>query len=713
MNRPSFFLSLAVSLAFSALLFLALLPVTQGGVHLDVGDVAFRTVRAPEDISFVSESLTRQRRDEAAAAVQETLVYDPAVAGAQQAQLSTLLKRVDEVRRDESLSVGGRVAALARVDKLSLSAGSANLAVGLSQEDFASVDTEARRALGAIMEQSLSNVAVTEARERASTYVDEALDRPKATLIAEIIRPLIVPNLVVDRARTDAAREAARAAVAPVQITFARNQPIVEKDAPVTAEAREALIYGGLIKERWQPELVGASAILAVLGGGGLALAVRSFRPAILRRPRPALLVGLCLVLPVLVMKLYLPYVLPDDQRHFLAFFMPVAAPALLLSALFGAEIALAVAGGVALLSGFSAVYLSDLTVVGLAGALEVAQLTLATGLGAAGGVLAVSNADRLSSFLRGGALVGIGVFGGLAATWLVDPDREAVDFAWMGAAAAANGALSGFLSVGAFVTVASLFGVTTRLQLLEMSQVSQPLLRRLQEEAPSTFQHSIIVGNLAEKAAYAIGADSLLARVGSYYHDVGKMLRPGFFIENQLGGDNPHDALDPPDSAQIIADHVRDGMALARQYRLPERVAAFIPEHHGTRLITYFYRRASEEDPLVSPDLFRYPGPKPQSRETAIVMLADSCEALVRAEQDHSAERIGVLVDEVFGERLAEGQLDECNLTLRDLRAVAASFKETLRAVYHPRLEYPAPTEAEMLLRRLPLPRPRLLDRR
>jgi putative nucleotidyltransferase with HDIG domain len=238
------------------------------------------------------------------------------------------------------------------------------------------------------------------------------------------------------------------------------------------------------------------------------------------------------------------------------------------------------------------------------------------------------------------------------------------------------------------------------------MSQLSQPLLLRLQDEAPSTFQHSVIVANLAEKGAHTIGADALLARVGCYYHDIGKLARPGFFIENQLGGANPHDALDPADSARIISDHVRDGLNLARNYKLPERVARFIPEHHGTRMVAYFYRRAAEENPEVDIDDFRYPGPRPQSRETAIAMLADSCEATVRSNPDHSSERIGEIVDDIFNERLSEGQLDESNLTLNNIRALAASFKSTLRAIYHPRVEYPAPTEAEMLLRRLPFRR-------
>jgi hypothetical protein len=422
--------------------------------------------------------------------------------------------------------------------------------------------------------------------------------------------------------------------------------------------------------------------------------------------PRKLLVIGVALVIPVFAMKTYLSLILPDEERHFLPYMMPVATASMVLAGFVGAELALLAASLVALLAAFAAVILLDVTVVNIADAMDIARIALVSGLAGAAGVFAVRNAERLVQFLLGGLLVGLSVFVVLAATWLIDPARELRDWPWLAAAAAANGALSAFLSAGIFVTLGSLFGVTTRLQLLEMSQLSQPLLLRLQDEAPSTFQHSVIVASLAEKGAHVIGADALLTRVGCYYHDIGKLARPGFFIENQLGGDNPHDALDPADSARVITDHVRDGLALARRYKLPPKVAAFIPQHHGRRLVTYFYRIAAEQDRTLDESDFRYPGPKPQSRETAIAMLADSSEAAVRANSDRSDTQIDATVDEVFSERLAEGELDECDLTLRDLRALAESFKGTLRAVYHPRVEYPAPAESELRLRRLPFRR-------
>ncbi len=253
-------------------------------------------------------------------------------------------------------------------------------------------------------------------------------------------------------------------------------------------------------------------------------------------------------------------------------------------------------------------------------------------------------------------------------------------------------------LAVGVFVVLAMVFGVTTRLQLMELAQSEHPLLRRLQEEAPGTYHHSMLVGALAERAAGRIGADALLVRVGAYYHDIGKLAMPGNYVENMLdGAASPHDALASVESARIIRAHVTNGLDLARKYRLPSVVRDFIPQHHGTRLVTFFYRQAVEQGETIEPKDYRYDGPRPQSREAAIVMLADSSEAVARARQDEGAGGLDQMVDSVFAERLAEGQLDECDITLRELQVVAASFKATLRAVYHPRVQYPSPTADEI----------------
>jgi len=697
---------MASTVAICIATFAALFPITQDQVNIAEGSIATRTIRAPRDISFTSEALTKERQDEAADAVQDVPIFDPSVAGAQQTRLNSVLDRIDSIIKEEPSPVG-RATALESLPEVSLSPGSITLLREIDPEQLEVIESEARRTLAALHELPLPPDSIPEYRESVDEYINDSFERETSTLVAELVRPFIVTNQGVDLAATEQQREAARASVAPVSVTFAENQIIIEEGEPISAEAREALIEADILNTGWGWDQVAASAVLAVIATAAIVAGLHAFRPEVTVREMQ--LIGLAVAIPVFIMKVYLPFILPDEQRHFLGFLMPVAASSMLLAGFVGVEVALLGGVLIALLAAFTAVLLLDVTVVGVAGTLDVARIVIAFGVSAAAGAFAVRNADRLTQFLLGGALVGVSMLAVLFALWLVDPVRELRNLPWMVLAAGANGGLSAFLAAGIFVTLGSVFGVTTRLQLLEMSQLSQPLLLRLQDEAPSTFQHSVIVANLAEKGAHTIGADALLTRVGCYYHDIGKLLRPGFFIENQLGGANPHDALDPADSARIISDHVRDGYNLARQYRLPAKVAQFIPEHHGTRTVTYFYRRAAEEDPNVDVDAFRYPGPKPQSRETAIAMLADSSEAAVRASPDHSAETIGRIVDEVYSERLSEGQLDESDLTLKNIRALAESFKATLRAVYHPRVEYPAPTEAEMLLRRLPFRRSQL----
>ncbi|MEK7860293.1 MAG: HDIG domain-containing metalloprotein, partial [Chloroflexota bacterium] len=203
------------------------------------------------------------------------------------------------------------------------------------------------------------------------------------------------------------------------------------------------------------------------------------------------------------------------------------------------------------------------------------------------------------------------------------------------------------------------------------------------------TYHHSLLVANLAERAAEVIGADPLTARVGAYYHDIGKMRNPLAFIENQTGA-NPHDELDPQVSAQIVSAHIRDGLVLAERYHLPERIREMIPGHHGTSLVKYFWQLAKERGQSVDESAFRYPGPKPRSREAGIVMLADGTEASVRSLVEKNADTIRAMVDKIVEERVADGQLDECDLTLRDIHDITVAFCELLLGVYHERIPYP-----------------------
>lgn len=266
---------------------------------------------------------------------------------------------------------------------------------------------------------------------------------------------------------------------------------------------------------------------------------------------------------------------------------------------------------------------------------------------------------------------------------------------------ALANAIFSPVLTYGLLIFFERVFRVTTDLTLLELSDFNSPLLRQLSERAPGTFHHSVTLGSLAEAAAEAIGANAILARVGAYYHDIGKMLKPEYFAENQSQGKSKHTRLRPRMSALIIASHVKEGVELGRQHRLPEIVLEFIPQHHGTTMISYFYDKAvkqaeTKQNPKdeVQEANYRYPGPKPQTKETGIVMLADAAEATARALDDPAPRQLETMIDGIIRSRFMEGQLGECDLTLRDLTKIKEAFLKILIGIHHTRIKYPAQQE-------------------
>jgi putative nucleotidyltransferase with HDIG domain len=252
---------------------------------------------------------------------------------------------------------------------------------------------------------------------------------------------------------------------------------------------------------------------------------------------------------------------------------------------------------------------------------------------------------------------------------------------------------ISAILAIGFLPILENVFNIVTAMKLLELSNPNQKLLKRLLVEAPGTYHHSIMVANLAEVAAEEVGGNQVLARVASYYHDIGKIRRPYFFKENQLGRDNPHDKMTPNLSALVVILHVKDGLELAEEYNLPKEIKDVIAEHHGTTLAKYFYitmKNSSKNPEDIKKENFKYPGPIPRTKESAIIMLADSVEAAVRSIQEPTKGKIEEMVNNIISSKLNEGQLDNCDLTFMDLNKIRLAFLSTLNGIYHKRIEYP-----------------------
>ncbi len=315
-------------------------------------------------------------------------------------------------------------------------------------------------------------------------------------------------------------------------------------------------------------------------------------------------------------------------------------------------------------------------------------------------GAYAVSGIRRRMHFFRAGLVTGLAqglmIFGGCLLTHY--PMEEAV----VGSLA---GLLSGIIFSGVITfcllpLCESSFGMVTDVSLLEMSDLNHPLLKELSVKAPGTYHHSLIVANLAEAACEAIGANPLLARVGCYFHDIGKMLHPEYFVENQPPETSMHDALSPAMSSLVILNHVKEGIKLARKHRINEAIIDFIPGHHGTGLIYYFYRRALEQvedEALLKEERFRYPGPKPHAKETAVALLADSAEAATRALPEKTPAKLQEAVQRIINNKFIDGQLNDCDLTLKDLHRISEAFLRILAGMYHSRIEYPRPPGEEL----------------
>ncbi|MFN3285246.1 MAG: HD family phosphohydrolase [bacterium] len=641
-------------------------PYFPAAVPLRTGVVSPQDVVAPRTVEFVDWERTEAVREEVAAAVPVAYRAVPDALERAEREARGLVESVLAVRADRGLTPEAR---RERLRRLGLQAEALEAALTLDRAQLLAALDAAVSAAYRLMARPLRPEDLPGARQQLEPILREKGMRGRALAFARwVAEHGLRPNLVVDELQTRRAREAARAGVEPVRVRVLKDEVVVRRGEVVTPEQMRKLQALGLATGPWPwSKLVGTlvlvAALVAVLGAY-----LAYFQPEVWASPKLLVLTGLLVWLGAATTRLVAAAIHP--------LLVPTAAVAILLAVLVNPRLALFAAGALAVLAGTLGT--QDLRLVAVAYA------------GAAVGVFSARRIHRRTDLAYAGLLVGLANAATALALDLLTgaPTRDAALNAGVGVV---GGVLCGILATGALPYLEDLFGLVTPIKLLELSNPSHPLLRRLQLEAPGTYHHTLMVANLAEAAAEAVGADPLLARVGTYYHDVGKLRRPGFFVENQVGGQNPHDRMAPSLSALAVAAHVRDGLELARQYRLPKVVADFIPQHHGTSLMAYFYHRAVEQQQgPVDPEAFRYEGPKPQTREAAIVMLADGVEAAARSVQNPTPERIRELVRRIVHERLEDGQLDECDLTFRDLERITQVFTRLLVSMFHPRLEYP-----------------------
>jgi hypothetical protein len=652
------------------------------------------TLHAPRSLTYESEVRTRQAQDDAANDPANVQVRsDPTLQRQQHTEMSQLLDAITRIRDNTTLSREARLESLRSLPTLAISDTLALELATIDGERWQIITDEARRVYDEIWQNHNGAITTSDLeaiRERELPYVQVAptLNAPQRNLVIYFVNAFLKPNRTIDQEATELRRAAARKAVEPISVTVIKGQNIVREGDVVTEETNEKLQKFGLVFGAGGTVALLQQFVLGLLTAWLFATYLYRYQNHLWRNRRGLAVIGTLMAALVLGGRLVVP------QWETAPYAFPLATLAVMLTVLFNGSLGL----------------LAALTVAPLIGMQNEQSigLTLTLILGSAAGVFVAQRAVRSVSFVWVGLAVGFLTMLSAGIFWL-DPFSD-----WPGALNIAffslmNGAQSGVLVLGTYQILGRLANVVTPLQLMELAHPNHPLLHRLMREAPGTYHHSIVVSNLAEVAAENIGADPLLARVGAYYHDVGKILRPYFFTDNQHERSNVHDVLDPKTSATIIIDHVREGAKLAREHGLPEQVVDFIPQHHGTNLVSFFYQRALQEDGDTDIEQFRYPGPKPQSREAGIMMLADGVEATVRAraqsgklraarpsEDEERSQRgmqsIAEVVEQIVNERVQSGQLDESPLTMRDIAIIKESFINTLQGIYHPRVDYPQP---------------------
>ena len=687
-----------IMIALGAILAVDSLPGPLASSAAIVDDVATSDIRAPRALTYTSTEATNQRREEARAQVPPQYDYtDERAEALVEQQLAAYAVKVEPVETafDTSIDDLSRQAAL-RAAIPDLTTGAVETLAAMDEVEWTALSGEMGRVLESAQGQEIRDTLLPEVRGSLANRIALRFPPDQRALAGEILAPLVIANSTYDDAATVRAQEEAAARVQPVRLTISKGEILAARGQAIDPLTRERLELFGLLDPQSDPARAGGWLMLAALAVVLLLAWIWRFRPQIWHRTSALLLVALVLIAAVAALK-------ATGDRSVLPYVIPTAAVGLLLAVLLDAGAGLIVTGMLALIGG------------AITGSVEFAAYVL---LGGMAGIVVVRRGERLIHFVQAAgaiALVNVAVVGMFS---LLSGDRDLTGLAELGGAAVASAAGSGLAAVGSFLLVGNIFGITTSFQLLELANPSQPLLRRLLLETPGTYHHSLMVGNLAERAAEAIGADPLLARVAAYYHDVGKLANPMAFIENQSGGENVHDELTPEQSVALVKSHVPSGIDIAYQYKLPTPVIAFIPQHHGTALMSYFHARAREQAVIesglapgtaaarevqaaVDERRFRHAGPKPQSREAAILMLADSVEASVRSLGTPDEPTIRAMVGRIIRERLEDGQFDECDLTLRDLEKIREAFVAQLLGMYHRRIEYPQNKIVELESRR------------
>ena len=660
-------LGLAFFLLFMLILSAEFLP---DKVSLQVGQVSDRDVLSPRTVSYVDAARTKQLEVEVLASVPNVYDLDVSVMTKAEENIGLIFRAARVVLGDKSLTTLEM-----RRDKwlntVSLPLGGAAIdgILSLSETELAATEDVTRTIVRKYLQRGIreDDLEGTVKQIVLETEKKELGFSAEAVVIG-VSQSLLRPNFLLNIRETDKRKQSALASVESVRVTVKQGQVLVRKGDIVTAEQMQAMeelgLHAGQVSHL---RIFGLAIFVVIVMALSMGYLYKFVRP-VYENDLQLLLFGLIVLVTLLIGK---------AAHYYSDFAAPLAAGAMLTAILINPPVGMLSGVVVALFFGVIA-----------EGEMRAAFVPL---VGSMVGVYCLSRSTHGYSLTRAGVLVAAANFLVICALGFVEQEKTS-QLLFQGLLGLLSGISAAVITTGFLPYLEHAFHITSPIKLLDLAKPDHPLLQRLLLDAPGTYHHSVLVGNMAETAAAAIGADPVAVRVGSYYHDIGKIKRPYFFIENQVGSENPHDKIAPSLSTLIVTSHIRDGVDLCRDYKLPQIIIDIVEQHHGTTLATYFYRRATENehsDCIIEAD-FRYEGPRPQTREAALVMLADACEASVRSLSKPNVNRIEGTVRKMIRERLHDGQLDECTLTLKDLNTVGDVFIRVLSSMFHTRIEYP-----------------------
>lgn len=666
--RKSNFIKASILVSVFFIIYVMLIiTATPKKYNFNVGDISDVDIDAPTNM--VDKIATEKLRKEAEDKVLPIYKVDLTVQIELEKTIDSIFQQVEELINNEEYDFEQKLEILENNAIVPLDRNSYRLLLNSSQSDLKQVKDNIKYLINQILNERLSQEQLESKKEDIVEFFSKLPKQSKLNDIgAKIATSIIKPNLLYDKEETERKKEEARASIEEVLIK--KGTRIVSQGQEITEQQIQLLKAYGLLKDANGNDMRinFAYGVLLFATMAVFFLYIWRFSPNVWTSN--SLLLLICINIVIILM-------LAIGTRTISHYMMPIPACAFIITILVDDRIAIATNILMVLIIGF----ITEFNIV----------LLVAFLLSGALGSIMVSKVHHRSMVIYAGLAVAFINAVAIINFGLIN-NMEIKHFIYDITYGIVGGIFTSVLTIGLLPFFEYAFDIITPTKLLEITNPNQPLLRRLMIEAPGTYYHSILVGNLSEAAADEVGANALLCRAGSYYHDVGKLKRPYFFKENQLTPENPHDKISPELSASIIISHVKDGVEIAKKHKLPSKVIDIIRQHHGNTLVAYFYHKAlkSKEQESIGEEKFRYPWEKPQTKEAAIVMLADSVEAFVRSLSEPTKEDVEKGVRKIVFDKINDNQLSECNLTLKDMNKIIQAFVQALEGIFHERIEYP-----------------------